>query len=141
MINPFIHSSSHGPRGEHCCREQDAEQHLLAIGSDTGFRALTATLAVVMDMPPVMALPLSLWALYCCLWFTMADSAKGLPAIFAFTGVWGASHRTHAVDVPRPRKRTNHRTSSVGRHGIDIFLLSAYALNTKKDFSYMGGFS
>ena len=62
------------------------------LGLTLAFSALTATLAVVMDMPPVMVLPLIVVG-FVLLFVVhkMADSAKGLPAIFAFTGVWGAS--------------------------------------------------
>ena len=53
--NPFIPQQQ--PWTRRYYREQDAEQHLLAMGSDA-FSALTATLAVVMNMPPVMVFPL-----------------------------------------------------------------------------------
>ena len=46
-----------------------------------------------------------------------ADSSKGLVMIFAFTGV-----------------------QALGGTALVFFGLSAYALTTRKDFSYMGGF-
>ena len=62
------------------------------LGLTLAFSAMTATLAVVMDMPPMMALPLIIVGFVLLFGVhKMADSAKGLPAIFAFTGVWGAS--------------------------------------------------
>ena len=62
------------------------------LGLTLAFSAFTATLAVVADMPQGMALVLMIvgFALLFVV-HKMADSAKGLPAIFAFTGVWGAS--------------------------------------------------
>ena len=62
------------------------------LGLTLAFSALTATLAVVMNMPPAMTLPLIIVGIVLLFVVNkMADSAKGLPAIFAFTGVWGAS--------------------------------------------------
>ena len=62
------------------------------LGLTLAFSAFTATLAVVADMPQSMALVLMIVG-FVLLFVVhkMADSAKGLPAIFAFTGVWGAS--------------------------------------------------
>ena len=62
------------------------------LGLTLAFSAFTATLAVVADMPQGMALVLMLVGFgLLFVVHKMADSAKGLPAIFAFTGVWGAS--------------------------------------------------
>ena len=75
------------------------------LGLTLAFSALTATLAVVMDMPPVMALPLIIVG-FVLLFVVhkMADSAKGLPAIFAFTGVWGASQSDPCCRCTSPSK-------------------------------------
>ena len=62
------------------------------LGLTLAFSALTATAAVAINMPPSFAMVLMLVG-FVLLFVVhkMADSAKGLPAIFAFTGVWGAS--------------------------------------------------
>jgi len=62
------------------------------LGLTLAFSALTATAAVALNMPQSLALVLMLVG-FVLLFVVhkMADSAKGLPAIFAFTGVWGAS--------------------------------------------------
>ncbi len=62
------------------------------LGLTLAFSAFTATLSVMMDLPQSMALVLMIVG-FVLLFVVhkMADSAKGLPAIFAFTGVWGAS--------------------------------------------------
>lgn len=62
------------------------------LGLTLAFSALTATISVAINMPPMMALVLMIVG-FVLLFVVhkMADSAKGLPAIFAFTGVWGAS--------------------------------------------------
>ncbi len=62
------------------------------LGLTLAFSALTATLSVLMNLPQWMALVLMLVGFgLLFVVHKMADSAKGLPAIFAFTGVWGAS--------------------------------------------------
>ena len=70
----------------------------------------------------------------------MADTAKGLPAIFAFTGVMGAAlvpMLNYYVALPGGPGMV---MQALGGTALVFFSLSAYALNSRKDFSYMGGF-
>ena len=70
----------------------------------------------------------------------MADSAKGLPAIFAFTGVMGAAlgpMLNYYVALPGGPSMI---MQALGGTALVFFSLSAYALNSRKDFSYLGGF-
>ena len=109
------------------------------LGLTLAFSAFTATVAVVANMPQGMALVLMLVGLgLLFVVHKMADSAKGLPAIFAFTGVWGAS----IGPMLSFYLSMNNGPTMVLLAGTALvfFSLSAYALNTKKDFSYMGGF-
>lgn len=69
-----------------------------------------------------------------------ADSSKGIVAIFAFTGLLGASigpMLTHYLAMPNGGSLV---MQALGGTAIVFFGLSGYALTTKKDFSYMGGF-
>jgi modulator of FtsH protease len=69
-----------------------------------------------------------------------ADSSKGLLAIFAFTGVMGASigpMLNHYLAMPGGPALV---MQALGATAVVFFGLSAYALSTRKDFSYMGGF-
>ena len=69
-----------------------------------------------------------------------ADSGKGLPAIFAFTGVMGAAlgpMLNHYLAMPGGPALV---MQALGGTALVFFGLSAYALSTRKDFSYMGGF-
>lgn len=69
-----------------------------------------------------------------------ADSSKGLLAIFAFTGVMGASigpMLNHYLAMPNGPALV---MQALGGTAIIFFGLSAYALTTRKDFSFMGGF-
>jgi len=70
----------------------------------------------------------------------LADSSKGLIAIFAFTGVMGASigpMLNYYLAMPNGPGLV---MQALGGTAIVFFGLSAYALTTRKDFSYMGGF-
>lgn len=69
-----------------------------------------------------------------------ADSSKGLLAIFAFTGVMGASigpMLNYYLAMPGGPALV---MQALGATAVVFFGLSAYALTTRKDFSYMGGF-
>jgi modulator of FtsH protease len=69
-----------------------------------------------------------------------ADSGKGLVAVFAFTGVMGASigpMLNHYLAMPGGSALV---MQALGGTAVVFFGLSAYALTTRKDFSYMGGF-
>jgi len=69
-----------------------------------------------------------------------ADSSKGIVAIFAFTGVMGASigpMLNYYMAMPGGPALV---MQALGGTALVFFGLSAYALTTRKDFSYMGGF-
>lgn len=69
-----------------------------------------------------------------------ADSSKGLLAVFAFTGVMGASigpMLSYYLAMPNGPQLV---MQALGCTAVVFFGLSAYALGTRKDFSYMGGF-
>ena len=70
----------------------------------------------------------------------MADTSKGLLAIFAFTGVMGAAigpMLNYYLAMPGGPALV---MQALGGTAVVFFGLSAYALTTRKDFSYMGGF-
>ena len=70
----------------------------------------------------------------------MADTSKGLLAIFAFTGVMGAAlgpMLNYYLAMPNGPALV---MQALGGTALVFFGLSAYALSTRKDFSYMGGF-
>lgn len=69
-----------------------------------------------------------------------ADSGKGLLAIFGFTGVMGASigpMLSYYLAMPGGPALV---MQALGGTALVFFGLSAYALTTRKDFSFMGGF-
>lgn len=70
----------------------------------------------------------------------MADSSKGLIAIFAFTAVMGASlgpMLRFYLNMPGGPALV---MQALGGTALVFFSLSVYALSTRRDFSYLGGF-
>ena len=69
-----------------------------------------------------------------------ADSSKGIVAIFAFTAAMGASlgpMLNHYLAMPQGPSLV---MQALGGTAIIFFGLSGYALTSRKDFSFMGGF-
>ena len=105
------------------------------------FSAITAGISMAMGLGQGMALILTLVGFG--LLFVVnatADSGKGLIAIFAFTGVMGASigpMLNYYLAMPNGPELV---MQALGGTAVVFFGLSAYALTTRKDFSYMGGF-
>ena len=75
------------------------------------------------------------------LWFVLprtANSAAGIPVIFAFTGLLGlglAPMLNYYLAV-----NPSIVSTALGGTGVIFLGLSGYALTTRKDFSFMGGF-
>ena len=113
----------------------------MLLGMTLLFSAVTAGISMAMGLPHGAALILSLVGFG--LLFVVnrtADSSKGLIAIFAFTGVMGASigpMLNYYLAMPGGPALV---MQALGGTALVFFGLSAYALTTRKDFSYMGGF-
>jgi len=105
------------------------------------FSAITASISMTMGLGQGTAMILMLvgFGLLFVVHKT-ADSSKGIIAIFAFTGVMGASigpMLTYYLAMPNGPEVV---MQALGGTAIIFFGLSAYALTTRKDFSFMGGF-
>lgn len=113
----------------------------LLLGMTLVFSAMTAGLAMAMGLSHGAALILALVGFGLLFVVNkMADTSKGLLAIFAFAGVEGASigpMLSHYLALPNGPSLV---MQALGGTAIVFFGLSAYALTTKKNFSYMGGF-
>jgi modulator of FtsH protease len=113
----------------------------MLLGMTLLFSAVTAGISMAMGLGQGAALVLILVGFG--LLFVVnrtADSSKGLVAIFAFTGVMGASigpMLNHYLAMPGGPALV---MQALGCTALVFFGLSAYALTTRKDFSYMGGF-
>ena len=113
----------------------------MLLGMTLLFSALTAGISMAVGLGQGTALILMLvgFGLLFVVHKT-ADTSKGLLAIFAFTGVMGASigpMLTYYLAMPNGPSLV---MQALGGTAIVFFGLSAYALTTRKDFSYMGGF-
>ncbi|PLW82160.1 BAX inhibitor protein [Kineobactrum sediminis] len=113
----------------------------MLLGMTLLFSAITAGISMAMGLPQGAALILMLVGFgLLFVVHKMADSSKGLLAIFAFTGVMGASigpMLNHYMAMPGGPALV---MQALGGTAIVFFGLSAYALTTRKDFSFMGGF-
>jgi modulator of FtsH protease len=105
------------------------------------FSAVCAGIAMAMGLGQGAALVLSLVGFgLLFVVHKMADTSKGLVAIFAFTGVMGASIGPMLNYYLAMANGPALVMQALGGTAIVFFGLSAYALTTRKDFSYMGGF-
>ena len=113
----------------------------LLLGMTLMFSALTAGISMAMGLPHGAALILVLVGFGLLFVVNrMADTSKGLVAIFAFTGVMGASlgpMLNYYASMPGGPALV---MQALGGTAIVFFGLSAYALSSRRDFSYMGGF-
>jgi modulator of FtsH protease len=113
----------------------------MLLGMTLTFSAVTASVSMAMGLSHGAGLILMLVGFGLLFVVNrMADTSKGLIAIFAFTGVMGASigpMLNYYLALPNGPGLV---MQALGGTALVFFGLSAYALTTRKDFSYMGGF-
>ena len=105
------------------------------------FSAVTAGVSMAMGLSHMAAIVMMLVSFG--LLFVVnknADKASGIFWIFAFTGLMGASlgpMLNHYAAMPNGASLI---MQALGGTALIFFALSGYALTSKKDFSFMGGF-
>ncbi len=105
------------------------------------FSAVTAGVSMAMNLSHGVALVMMLVAFG--LMFIVnkkADSASGVYWIFAFTGLMGASLGPMLSAYAAMDGGPAMIMQALGGTALIFFALSGYALTSKKDFSFMGGF-
>lgn len=105
------------------------------------FSAFTAWLGMVSNASPMglMVLPIYIGLLF--LTQSLRNSPWGIAAIFAFTGFMGYTLGPILnFTIQGFSNGTQLVMTSLGLTGLVFFALSGYALTTRKDFSYLGGF-
>ena len=106
------------------------------------FSAMMAGLSLVLGVGHGVSLVCSLVALG-LLWFVLpktANSSAGLGVVFAFTGLLGFGlGPTIGFYLALPGGSQIVMTA-LGGTGVIFLALSGYALTTRRDFSFMGGF-
>ena len=113
----------------------------MLLGMTLAFSAVTAGISMALNLPAFIGLVFSLIG-FALLFVVnrMADSAKGLPAIFAFTGVMGAGLGPLLNAYLAMPGGPQLVMQSLAGTAFIFFGLSAYALQSKRDFSFMTGF-
>ena len=104
------------------------------------FSAVCAGIAMAIGISPMMSLVMTIGA-FITLFVVQkkADSASGIYWVFAFTGLMGAS-LGYTLNFYLGVAGPGLIMEALGATALVFFALSAYALTTKKDFSFMGGF-
>ncbi|MGJ8692584.1 MAG: Bax inhibitor-1/YccA family protein [Thalassotalea sp.] len=113
----------------------------MLLGMTLAFSAVTAGISMAMNLSHIAALVMTLVAFG--LLFVVhkqADKASGLIWIFAFTGLMGASLGPMLNMYASMPNGGSLIMQALGGTALIFFSLSAYALTSKKDFSFMGGF-
>ena len=106
------------------------------------FSAMTATASVFMQMPPMTYL-LSIGGAFVLMWLVLprtANSASGIGVVFAITGLLGFALGpllTMYLSLPSGPQII---ATALGGTGVIFLGLSGYALTTRRDFSFLGGF-
>lgn len=106
------------------------------------FSAVTAGISMALQLPLWMHLVSSLGSL-ALIWFVLprtANSAAGLGVIFVITGLMGfglGPVLSHYLHLPNGSQIV---LQAMGATGALFIGLSLYALTTRKDFSFLGGF-
>lgn len=104
------------------------------------FSAVTAYISISMQASQGMGLVATIVGIV-MLWFVLpktANSASGIPVIFAITGLlgFGVGPMVAYYLAVNP----SIVMTALGGTGVIFLGLSGYALTTRKDFSFMGGF-
>ena len=106
------------------------------------FSAIMAAISTMMYMPPMTYL-ICIGLSFLIMWFVLpktANSASGLVTVFAITGLMGfgiGPLLNHYLALSNGSQIVG---TALGGTGVIFFALSGYALMSKKDFNFMGGF-
>ena len=106
------------------------------------FSALTATLSVLFRMPSITYL-LGIGGAFLLMWLVLpktANSASGLGVVFAITGLMGFALGPLLSMYLSLSNGPQIIATALGGTGVIFLGLSAYALASRRDFSFMGGF-
>jgi modulator of FtsH protease len=105
------------------------------------FSAFTAWLAMVTNAAPMGLLVIPVYFGLLFLTQSLRNSVWGIASIFVFTGFMGYTLGPILnLTIQGFSNGTQMIMASLGLTGLIFFALSGYALTTRKDFSYLGGF-
>lgn len=105
------------------------------------FSSFTATIAVITNAKPIGLFTLLVYFGLFYVVNSLRNSVYGIPAIFTLTGFMGYTLGPILNSVMQVLSNGGEIVAaSLGLTGAIFFTLSWYAMTTKKDFSYLGGF-
>jgi modulator of FtsH protease len=114
----------------------------MLLGMTLAFSAVTAGISMSIGLGHGVAMIMSLAAL-AIVWLVLpkvANSSMGLPVVFLFTGLLGASLGPILNRYLAMQGGTEIVMQALGGTAVIFFALSAYVNTTKKDFTFMRGF-
>jgi len=105
------------------------------------FSAFTAGIAMALNMPP-MGILITLGGYFGLLFLTtkLRNSVWGIASVFALMGFMGLTLGPLLNYYLATANGSQLVMQALGGTGIIFFALSAYAVKSEKDFSFMGGF-
>lgn len=106
------------------------------------FSALMAGLSMAMNMPPMVNL-IAFGGAIVLIWFVLprtANSTAGIFVVFGLTGLMGFGLGPILNMYMQLANGGQIISTALGGTGVIFLGLSGYALTTKKDFSFLGGF-
>ncbi|MCH8539005.1 MAG: Bax inhibitor-1/YccA family protein [Alkalimonas sp.] len=111
------------------------------LGMTLAFSAVAAAFAMAMNLSPMASL-ICMIAGFVMLFVVnkQADKASGIFWVFAFAGAFGASLGPMLNYYVGLANGPGLIMQALAGTAVIFFSLSAYALTTRKDFSFMGGF-
>ncbi|WP_394809108.1 Bax inhibitor-1/YccA family protein [Nitrosomonas sp.] len=106
------------------------------------FSGLTAALSMFMNMPPMTYMISVIGGMVIAMFVLprFANSSAGIGIVFLITGMLGFGLGPILSMYASLPNGGNIITLSLGGTGVIFMGLSAYALATRKDFSFLGGF-
>jgi len=106
------------------------------------FSAVTAAASMALNMPPMTNIVTFIGAIV-LIWFVLpktANTAAGVYVVFAFTGLLGFGLGPMLNMYMELENGGQLIGTALGGTGVIFLGLSGYALTTRKDFSFLGGF-
>jgi len=106
------------------------------------FSALMAGVSMMMNMPPMVNL-IAFGGAIVLMWFVLprtANSTAGIFVVFGLTGLLGFGLGPILNMYMQLQNGGQIISTALGGTGVIFLGLSGYALTTKKDFSFLGGF-
>ena len=105
------------------------------------FSAVTASVAMALGLPRGGALLLTLVSFGLLFWVRRTeDSSMGIVAVFAFTGCMGAALGPMLSFYLAMQQGPTIVMQALGGTALVFLTLSGYAMASRKDFSFLGGF-